>query len=141
MAQHQGGNLVASTDQICVIIESDSAHPLLDGSYEGALDLSDAANVEGDGHGRIRFDRSRWHISCPWHGWEFDVATGRKVSIWEPIPEGRACALLCAPDVVLNPAARESRFLFAGQRVLWGRAALLEEAADLSSAAMMRAEP
>lgn len=33
--------------------------------------------VEGDGHGRIRFDTSRWHISCPWHGWEFDVATGR----------------------------------------------------------------
>jgi hypothetical protein len=48
----------------------------------------------------------------------FDLATGRKLNIWEPMPAERPCALLCAPDVTLNPPAEEVRFLFAGQRLL-----------------------
>jgi hypothetical protein len=48
----------------------------------------------------------------------FDLATGRKLNIWEPIPVERPCALLCAPDITLNPPAKEVRFLFAGRRQL-----------------------
>lgn len=24
----------------------------------------------------MRFNYDEWHIVCPWHGWEYDVATG-----------------------------------------------------------------
>lgn len=26
-----------------------------------------------------RFDYDEWHIVCPWHGWEYDLATGEFV--------------------------------------------------------------
>ena len=27
----------------------------------------------------MRFNYDEWHIVCPWHGWEYDVATGEFV--------------------------------------------------------------
>jgi 3-phenylpropionate/trans-cinnamate dioxygenase ferredoxin subunit len=33
--------------------------------------------VDAEAPGRVRFDGSRRLIQCPWHGWEFDIATGR----------------------------------------------------------------
>jgi 3-phenylpropionate/trans-cinnamate dioxygenase ferredoxin subunit len=33
--------------------------------------------VEADAPGRVRFDSSQAFVQCPWHGWEFDVRTGR----------------------------------------------------------------
>jgi 3-phenylpropionate/trans-cinnamate dioxygenase ferredoxin subunit len=33
--------------------------------------------VEADAPGRVRFDGSQSFVQCPWHGWEFDVRTGR----------------------------------------------------------------
>jgi len=48
----------------------------------------------------------------------FDFKTGRKLDVWEPIHQGRPCALLSAPDICLTPAAAERRFMFAGQRML-----------------------
>lgn len=48
----------------------------------------------------------------------FDLATGRKLSVWEPISQDRPAALLCAPDIALSPPAIESRFMFAGRRLL-----------------------
>ena len=48
----------------------------------------------------------------------FDFRTGRKLDIWEPIPQGRPCALLSAPDICLNPPAADRKFMFAGQRTL-----------------------
>jgi 3-phenylpropionate/trans-cinnamate dioxygenase ferredoxin subunit len=39
--------------------------------------------VEADEPGEFRYDPDRRVIACPWHGWEFDVKTGR--SICEPI--------------------------------------------------------
>ena len=48
----------------------------------------------------------------------FDLATGRKLNVWEPIPDERSCALLCAPDIALSPPAIETRFMFGGQRLL-----------------------
>jgi nitrite reductase/ring-hydroxylating ferredoxin subunit len=38
--------------------------------------------VEADGPYKMRFDTDRWLIACPWHGWEFDIATGQ--SYFEP---------------------------------------------------------
>ena len=29
-----------------------------------------------DGEGGLTYDESRKIVSCPWHGWEFDVETG-----------------------------------------------------------------
>ena len=39
--------------------------------------------VEGDVPGDFRYDPRRRVVSCPWHGWEFDVMTGR--SVCEPV--------------------------------------------------------
>jgi 3-phenylpropionate/trans-cinnamate dioxygenase ferredoxin subunit len=33
--------------------------------------------IEADAPGRVRFDGSQSFVQCPWHGWEFDVRTGR----------------------------------------------------------------
>lgn len=33
--------------------------------------------IEADGPGSVRFDRDRPMVSCPWHHWEFDLATGQ----------------------------------------------------------------
>jgi 3-phenylpropionate/trans-cinnamate dioxygenase ferredoxin subunit len=33
--------------------------------------------VDADAPGRVRFDRSRSFVQCPWHGWEFDLRTGQ----------------------------------------------------------------
>jgi 3-phenylpropionate/trans-cinnamate dioxygenase ferredoxin subunit len=32
-----------------------------------------------DGPGRIQYEREGEILRCPWHGWEFDLATGRSV--------------------------------------------------------------
>lgn len=33
--------------------------------------------LEADAPGAIRYDASRRLLRCPWHGWEFDIETGR----------------------------------------------------------------
>jgi 3-phenylpropionate/trans-cinnamate dioxygenase ferredoxin subunit len=33
--------------------------------------------IDSDGPGDYRLDESRPFVVCPWHGWEFDLATGR----------------------------------------------------------------
>lgn len=33
--------------------------------------------LASDGPNDVRLDRARKMIMCPWHGWEFDLATGR----------------------------------------------------------------
>ena len=49
----------------------------------------------------------------------FDLSTGRKLDIWEPIDTNRPCAMLCAADIVLEPSSPEWRILFGGERILW----------------------
>ena len=39
--------------------------------------------LESDGPGSYRFDPSHRLLVCPWHGWEFDVATGQ--SYFDPL--------------------------------------------------------
>lgn len=34
-------------------------------------------SLEADAPGEIRYDGSRRLLRCPWHGWEFDIETGR----------------------------------------------------------------
>ena len=43
--------------------------PMCRGAIVGALD--------SDGPGDYRVDMSRPMLECPWHGWEFDIKTGR----------------------------------------------------------------
>ncbi len=38
--------------------------------------------VQSDGPGRYRMVRKGEFVRCPWHGWEFDLETGR--SLLEP---------------------------------------------------------
>ena len=38
--------------------------------------------VESERPGDLRLDRSRAMLTCPWHGWEFDITTGQ--SYWNP---------------------------------------------------------
>jgi 3-phenylpropionate/trans-cinnamate dioxygenase ferredoxin subunit len=33
--------------------------------------------IESDGPGDLRFDPDRKFLTCPWHGWEFDLRTGQ----------------------------------------------------------------
>ncbi len=35
--------------------------------------------LEADGPGELRFDSTAAVIQCSWHGWEFDIRTGRSV--------------------------------------------------------------
>ena len=35
--------------------------------------------VTADGPGAVRYERDGEILRCPWHGWEFDLATGRSV--------------------------------------------------------------
>jgi 3-phenylpropionate/trans-cinnamate dioxygenase ferredoxin subunit len=35
------------------------------------------AALDSDGPGRYRYDEGRHLVECPWHGWEFDLATGQ----------------------------------------------------------------
>ena len=35
--------------------------------------------VTGERPGQIRYEREGEILRCPWHGWEFDLATGRSV--------------------------------------------------------------
>lgn len=35
--------------------------------------------VTSDGPGHFRYEREGEILRCPWHGWEFDLATGRSV--------------------------------------------------------------
>lgn len=39
------------------------------------------ASVDSDGAGRFEYDSERVVLACPWHGWEFDVETGR--AVWD----------------------------------------------------------
>ena len=43
--------------------------PLCEGQVLGA--------VESSGPGDFQFDPGRRILACPWHGWEFDLATGQ----------------------------------------------------------------
>jgi 3-phenylpropionate/trans-cinnamate dioxygenase ferredoxin subunit len=38
--------------------------------------------VYSTGPGEVSFDPDRKMLTCPWHGWEFDLATGQ--SYWNP---------------------------------------------------------
>ena len=38
--------------------------------------------IESDGPGHLTLDSSQKMLTCPWHGWEFDIKTGQ--SYWNP---------------------------------------------------------
>ena len=63
--------------------------------------------LESDRPGEYRFDAARKLLVCPWHGWEFDLATGQ--SYFDPVrtrvrpypvsvEPGEAVAADAAPD-------------------------------------------
>jgi nitrite reductase/ring-hydroxylating ferredoxin subunit len=35
------------------------------------------SELRADAPGQYRFDKGRRHVKCPWHGWEYDLATGQ----------------------------------------------------------------
>ena len=35
---------------------------------------------EDKSYQQMRFNYDEWHIVCPWHAWEYDVATGECVT-------------------------------------------------------------
>jgi nitrite reductase/ring-hydroxylating ferredoxin subunit len=36
-----------------------------------------ATDLRSDRPGQLCFDPARSYVTCPWHGWEFDLATGQ----------------------------------------------------------------
>jgi nitrite reductase/ring-hydroxylating ferredoxin subunit len=61
--------------------------------------------VEGDVPGDFRYDPRRRVVSCPWHGWEFDIMTGR--SVCEPVRlRARSYDVEVRPGRELTPQER-----------------------------------
>lgn len=50
--------------------------PLGEGSLSGWLDLSEGGGSVAD----LSYDESQCVISCPWHGWGFDIESGDHVT-------------------------------------------------------------
>ncbi|MCG7205123.1 Rieske (2Fe-2S) protein [Streptomyces arenae] len=49
--------------------------PLCKGTVRG----TSAAEVTPDGQPEVRWERAGEIVSCPWHHWEFEIATGRTI--------------------------------------------------------------
>lgn len=47
--------------------------PACEGSLEGTLSVDDL-------DGELSYERDGQVVSCPWHGWEFDVTTGEHLA-------------------------------------------------------------
>lgn len=47
---------------------------------EGYLDGTQIAEVDEDGNVSVEWDEDEQYITCPWHGFEFDVTTGECIS-------------------------------------------------------------
>jgi nitrite reductase/ring-hydroxylating ferredoxin subunit len=63
---NEGGRLYAVRD-ICPHRGAELSAGTVVGSFQASMP------------GRYRFDGERPLIKCPWHGWEFDLATGRSL--------------------------------------------------------------
>jgi nitrite reductase/ring-hydroxylating ferredoxin subunit len=61
--------------------------------------------VEASVPGDIRLDETRALVVCPWHGWEFDLATGQ--SYWDPMrTRARPVPVEVAHGTVIAEATR-----------------------------------
>lgn len=68
---------------LCVAQVDGRFYALIDRCPHGGAPLSGGrltGTVESDGPGHYRLCRRDEMLKCPWHGWEFDLATGQSWS-------------------------------------------------------------
>lgn len=81
--------------------------PLVSGEITGTT----CAVETSTGRPRPQWGRDRQILACPWHHWEFDVATGR--TIFDPGRRVRTYATHVAPrDVESFPVLQEGDYVF-----------------------------
>lgn len=97
---------------LVLIRKGESFHALADRCPHGGARLSGGrltGTVESSGPGDYRPCRQGEMLKCPWHGWEFDVATGQS---WSDPKSTRtrafAAEAIAGDDLVKGPYVAET---------------------------------
>ncbi len=91
--------VVFNTGEGCVAYENQCLHQGGPVCTEGTLHPHLAARVEEDRSVVEYFKEGATVLSCPWHGWEYDLATGR--SIAQPALKLKSASVAIEDDTVV----------------------------------------
>lgn len=104
--------VLAGTKPLCLTRVGDEFFALFDRCPHGGAQLSGGrltGTVESDGPGDYRLCRKDQMLKCPWHGWEFDLATGQS---WSDPKSTRTRAVapekVSGSDLVKGPYVAET---------------------------------
>jgi len=91
--------VVFKTREGCVAYENRCLHQGGPVCAAGTLHPYLSARVEEDRSVVEYFKEGATVLSCPWHGWEYDLATGR--SIAEPTLKLKSASVVIEDDIVI----------------------------------------
>ena len=91
--------VVFKTTEGCVAYENQCLHQGGPVCTDGTLHPHLSARVEEDRSVVEYFKEGATVLSCPWHGWEYDLATGR--SIAEPTLKLKSASVVIEDDIVI----------------------------------------